>query len=269
MYNDLPAGPAGAVPDVVGRRRERAVLPAQGRQAERAGLLVPRGRQGHGRQRPDGDPRRAARTRSSPTCSSTTCSTQERGLGNFAYIGYQPPQNSLDIGQGRRATASSRPTSRPRWSSRSTSTEGYRAARAAAAADAAWHQVWPGSRLAPDGRSPRSNAGASGGPQDRSRKASLRTWARGHWLWLLIALPGIVWLAAALPLAAVRRPDDRVRRGRPDLPHAAAGLEPGRVEHRGQFTDVFKHIVGPDGYFGPALLRTGSLRPQSPACCAC
>ena len=44
MYNDLPVGPARHQPDVVGRRRQRAVLPAQGPVRRRPALLVPRGR---------------------------------------------------------------------------------------------------------------------------------------------------------------------------------------------------------------------------------
>ena len=48
-----PLGPARPVPDVVGRRRQRAVLPAGRRVRRRAALLVPRGRHGPGRQRPD------------------------------------------------------------------------------------------------------------------------------------------------------------------------------------------------------------------------
>ena len=46
-------GTARDQPDVVGRRRQRAVLPAQGPVRRRAALLVPRGRDGTGRQRPD------------------------------------------------------------------------------------------------------------------------------------------------------------------------------------------------------------------------
>ena len=36
-----------------------------------------------------------------------------------------------------------------------------------------------------------------------------------------------------------------------------------------QFTYVLTHIVGADGVYGPALLRTRGLRRCSPACCAC
>ena len=36
-----------------------------------------------------------------------------------------------------------------------------------------------------------------------------------------------------------------------------------------QFNYVFSHIVGDDGFFGPALLRTAGLRRRWPACCAC
>ena len=35
-------------------------------------------------------------TRCSRTCSSTTCSSEEGAIDNYSWLGYQPPQNSLD-----------------------------------------------------------------------------------------------------------------------------------------------------------------------------
>ena len=63
MYNDLPAGQLGDVPDVVGRRRQRACPTCRRAPRRGAALLVPGRRQGRGRQRPDRHPARAARTR--------------------------------------------------------------------------------------------------------------------------------------------------------------------------------------------------------------
>ena len=84
-------GPARPGADVVGRRRQLAVLPAQGRRAGGAGVLVPAGRQGDGRQRPDGGarpgqepgagpplPRLHARRRRTPSTTSGTSATSRR-----------------------------------------------------------------------------------------------------------------------------------------------------------------------------------------------
>ena len=87
-----PAGrPVRPVPDVVGRRGQPALLPAEQGLRRRAALLVPRGRPGRGRQRPHGGASPRARTRWPRTSSSTTCSTTRSPRPNFGYIGYQPP----------------------------------------------------------------------------------------------------------------------------------------------------------------------------------
>jgi spermidine/putrescine transport system substrate-binding protein len=62
-------------------------------------------------------------------------------LGNFSYIGYQPPQNSLDIEKVVSdgfipANLSAAVVKREYF------TEGYRLLELPPAADAAWHQVW-------------------------------------------------------------------------------------------------------------------------------
>ena len=62
-------------------------------------------------------------------------------LGNFAFIGYQPPQNALDVnrlvsGGYVPANLSAAVVKRPYF------TEGYRLLELPPAADAAWHQVW-------------------------------------------------------------------------------------------------------------------------------
>ena len=53
---------------------------------------------------------------------------------------------------------------------------------------------------------------------------------RSSALWPVLALPGILWLLAAVPRAALRRAGDRLRPGRPGLPDAGAGVEPAAVE---------------------------------------
>jgi len=74
-------------------------------------------------------------------------------------------------------------------------------------------------------------------------------------LWPLLALPGTVWLALLfvaplyVVLAIVFGGVDPVFRT--PLPV----YDPLQWQ-TAQFTDVFSHIVGSDGYFGPALLRT-------------
>jgi spermidine/putrescine transport system permease protein len=78
---------------------------------------------------------------------------------------------------------------------------------------------------------------------------------RGSLLWPALALPGTAWLALLFlaPLYVV-------------LAIVFGGVDPlfrtpvpvwNPVHwNTAQLTDVFSHIVGPDGFFGPALLRT-------------
>jgi ABC-type spermidine/putrescine transport system permease subunit I len=79
--------------------------------------------------------------------------------------------------------------------------------------------------------------------------------SRSSLLWPALALPGAVWLLLLFvaPLYVV-------------LAIVFGGIDPvfrtplpvfNPLEwNTAQFTDVFRHIVGSDGYFGPALLRT-------------
>ena len=143
-------------------------------------------------------------------------------------------------------------------------TEGYRAARAAAGGRrrvARGLAAVQGRGLTATLADGRTAGDASGGTSDPSMDAAC---ARGpaHWLWVLFALPGIIWLLLLflVPLYVVFA--DRVRPGRPDLPHAARRSGTRSQWNTVAFTDVFKHIVGADGYFGPALLRTADLRPR-------
>jgi len=87
----------------------------------------------------------------------------------------------------------------------------------------------------------------------RRGEVSLR--ARHNILWPLLLAPGTVWLALlfVVPLYVV-------------LAIVFGGIDPvfrtplpvwNPVHwNTAQFTDVFSHIVGSDGFFGPALLRT-------------
>ncbi len=78
---------------------------------------------------------------------------------------------------------------------------------------------------------------------------------RGSLLWPALALPGTVWLLLLfvaplyVVLAIVFGGIDPVFR----TPVPVFNPLQWNTE---QFTDVFRHIVGSDGYFGPALLRT-------------
>jgi ABC-type spermidine/putrescine transport system permease subunit I len=86
-------------------------------------------------------------------------------------------------------------------------------------------------------------------------RARRRTSGRRSLLWPLLALPGAVWLALLfvaplyVVLAIVFGGVDPVFRT--PLPV----YNPLQWDAT-QFTAVFSHIIGPNGYFGPALLRT-------------
>ncbi|HEX4698614.1 MAG TPA: ABC transporter permease [Actinomycetes bacterium] len=86
-------------------------------------------------------------------------------------------------------------------------------------------------------------------------RARRRTSGRRSPLWPLLALPGAVWLALLfvaplyVVLAIVFGGVDPVFRT--PLPV----YNPLQWDAT-QFTGVFSHIIGPNGYFGPALLRT-------------
>jgi ABC-type spermidine/putrescine transport system permease subunit I len=88
-----------------------------------------------------------------------------------------------------------------------------------------------------------------------SRTARALAWVRQNWLWVLFATPGIVWLLLLFvaPLYVVLT----IVFGQVDPVFRTPLPVWNPVEwNTVAFTDVFKHIVGPDGFFGPALLRT-------------
>jgi ABC-type spermidine/putrescine transport system permease subunit I len=96
-------------------------------------------------------------------------------------------------------------------------------------------------------------------PQPRSdlltRRARILFWIRRNWLWVLFALPGIVWLLLLFvaPLYVVLT----IVFGQIDPVFRTPLPVWNPVEwNTVAFTDVFKHIIGPNGFFGPALLRT-------------
>ena len=165
-------------------------------------------------------------------------------LGNFSYIGYQPPQNSLDIdavvSDGYLpANLSAAVVKREYF------TEGYRLLELPPAADAAWHQVWTTvqgwgvtetlSTVEPPEAPPAAP------PVSRHKRRSSPLLGATALALGADRAAGNRLARCALPLPAVRRPDDRVRPDRPDLPYAAPGLEPGRVEHRGLRRRVQAH----------------------------
>jgi len=89
---------------------------------------------------------------------------------------------------------------------------------------------------------------------------------RSRFLWPALALPGAIWLALLFvaPLYVV-------------LAIVFGGVDPifrtpvpvwNPVDwNTAQFSDVFRHIVGDDGYFGPALLRTAVYVLSASALC--
>jgi ABC-type spermidine/putrescine transport system permease subunit I len=98
----------------------------------------------------------------------------------------------------------------------------------------------------PQADKPRSDAGVGG---------RIFAWVKRNWLWVVFALPGIVWLLLlfVIPLYVVftivfGQIDPIFRTPLP----VWNPIEWNTVA----FDDVFKHIFGSDGYFGPALLRT-------------
>jgi spermidine/putrescine transport system permease protein len=93
------------------------------------------------------------------------------------------------------------------------------------------------------------------GGERKSRLGRILAWVKATWLWVLFATPGIVWLALLflVPLYVVFT----IVFGQVDPIFRTPLPVWNPVEwNTVAFTDVFKHIVGPNGYFGPALLRT-------------
>jgi ABC-type spermidine/putrescine transport system permease subunit I len=82
-----------------------------------------------------------------------------------------------------------------------------------------------------------------------------RTRDRTNPLWPVLAVPGLVWLLLLfvtplyVVLAIVFGGIDPIFRTPVPVWNPVAW-------NTAQFTDVFSHVVGADGYFGPALLRT-------------
>jgi spermidine/putrescine transport system substrate-binding protein len=246
-----PAGrPAEPVPDVVRRRRERAVLPAQGRVHRRAGLLVP----ADGKGMVDNDLMVILSQGQNPVLAHLFVNFMldtKNALKNFGYIGYQPPQTSLTPEQ--------------------TVSDGYVPANLTTAVV---RKEWFGAGYRLLGAAPRGRRGVAPGlatVQGRrltmSVDAGTTRKGRRSLLWPALALPGALWLALLFlaPLYVV-------------LSIVFGGIDPifrtplpvwnPAKWNSAQFLDVFDHIFGSDGYFGPALLRTAAYV-CSPAACAC
>jgi spermidine/putrescine transport system permease protein len=89
---------------------------------------------------------------------------------------------------------------------------------------------------------------------------------RGSLLWPLLALPGTIWLALLFvaPFYVVLA----IVFGRVDPIFRTPVPVWNPIDwNTAQFTDVFHHIVGSDGYFGPALLRTAVYVLSASALC--
>ena len=143
MYNDLPAGQLGA-----GQMWSGDVVNAQyylpkGVKPDGAALLVPAGRQGHGRQRPDGAARRRARTRCWPTMFINFMLDAEERARQLRL--HRLPAAAEDARRRTKIVSDGYVPGQPRarrWSSRSGSTTGYRLLELPPDADAAWHEIW-------------------------------------------------------------------------------------------------------------------------------
>ena len=218
-------------------------------------LLVPRRRQGHGRQRPDGRaqgrqepgarapvPQPHARHQGRARRTSPTSATSRRRTRSI-------PETLVADGSSSRRTCASAIVKRGVLRRR------LPTARAAAANDAAWHKVWQSVQ----GR--RSDPVTLGGPADLGGRTGRRRPPHPA-----VAAAGRArhrLAGAVLPRAALRGARHRVRSGRPDLPHPGAGVEPAAVGRRLSSTTSSTHIVGADGD-----LRPGAAAHRSSTCCS-
>ena len=152
----------------------------------------------------------------------------KNALDNFGYIGYQPPQTSLDaasmVADGYVPENLGTAIVKQEWFD-----PGLPAARAAARdrrGVAPGLAAVQGRRLTRDGAAHRAREDRDDGRAGPGRSAAQPLPVAG-------AGPARHGLAAAaVRRAAVRRAGHRLRRRRPDLPDAGPGVEPGRVEHR-------------------------------------
>ena len=193
-------------PVLVGRRRQRPVLPARGRVDRQHRLLVPARRQRRRRQR-HASPSCAARpSRCSPTRSSTTCSTTTHALENYGWLGYQPPQN----------VARPRPRRRRRVRAGPPGHRGRPPGGLRRPASSCCSCRWPASG---SGTTPGRRSRPVADIADASRGATRR-------LWPALAAPGVLWLVAlfVVPFYGVLAVAFGTRR--PDLRQRRAGVEP-------------------------------------------
>jgi len=98
-------------------------------------------------------------------------------------------------------------------------------------------------------------AAVQGGRLTVERRGDVSLRARHTLLWPLLMLPGTVWLILLfiVPLYVVLA---IVFGGIDPVFRTAVPVWNPANWNTAQFTDVFSHIVGDDGFFGPALLRT-------------
>jgi ABC-type spermidine/putrescine transport system permease subunit I len=98
-------------------------------------------------------------------------------------------------------------------------------------------------------------AAVQGGRLTVERRGDVSLRARHTLLWPLLMLPGTIWLILlfVVPLYVVLA---IVFGGIDPVFRTAVPVWNPAHWNTAQFTDVFSHIVGEDGFFGPALLRT-------------
>ena len=159
---------------------------------------------------------------------------------NFGYIGYQPPQNSINpdslVADGFIPENLRSAIVQPEYFD-----TGYRLLGAATTVDAAWHEVWQ--EFKAGGLTPAAARGADAPAVAAARRA-----------------PGSSGCCCSSRRADVRRAGHRVRSDRPDLPHGRCrcGTRCSGTPPSSRY--VLTHIVGEQASSGRALLRTVGLR---------
>src|SRR3954447_5722595 len=217
MYTDLPGGQLGQC-QVVRRCGECAVLPPERHVGRRSAVLVPERRQGHGGQRPHG---RAFR-RAEPGPGAPVPPAHARHEGGVAELRLHRLSTAATLSRHENPRSAGIRPEEPRRGGRS---RGVLQRRLPAARTDGRQRR----RLAPhlailQGRQLTGGVDrvAVPAPPTRHRNAALAA--------VVATRPGVVM--PVLPRAALRRPRDRLRHGRPTVSHPCSGVEPTRLERR-------------------------------------
>ena len=208
----------------------------------------PAGRQGHGRQRPDGRASAGGKNPVLAHLSSTTCSTPRTRSTNFGFIGYQPPQTPLDAATaGRRRLRAREPRDRGRQAG-VTSTSGYRLLELPPA---------PTPRGTRSGSSSRPAADDDGGrPPPATRTPEARSWPAAGPARASSGSPLLFLAPLYVVLAIVFGEVDPIFRTPVPV------WNPLHWDSA-QFTYVLDHIVGPRRLLRPGAAAHGRLRRAS------